>query len=213
MRFADLNERPVRGRYSVDIYSQNSNSWQQKEILPWQICLILGYPQISDSYFGVLVNESLYWKIRYINNDKEIYAVLRFDTLNEKFDVILSPDNVYIHNIGVFKGHVCLVEYQRADSIDIWTREVGESQNWIKFMNLPPFERKSRFDELVPICSMKNDEILASLREMNNFLERWMKKEFLLYSPDVKTYKKIHISGTVKHFIGEITYTDTFVSP
>ncbi|TXG71887.1 hypothetical protein EZV62_000466 [Acer yangbiense] len=182
MRFADHNERPVRGRYSVDIYSQNSNPWQQKEILPWQIYLILGDPQISD--FGVLVNEALYWKIRYINNDKDIHA-----------------------------GHVCLVEYQKADIIDIWTREVGNNQNWVKFMNLPPFERKSRFDELAPICSMKNDEILASVREMNDSLESWTKKELLLYSPDVKTYKKIHISGTVKHFTDEITYTDTFVSP
>ncbi|KAK2646868.1 hypothetical protein Ddye_022063 [Dipteronia dyeriana] len=214
MRFVDDNERPVRPRYSAEIYSQNSNSWQQKEILPWQIYRFLGYPQFSDSYFGVLVNEALYWKIRYISNDKEIHAVLLFDTLNEKFDVILSPDNVCIHKIGVFKGHLCIVEDPKTDCIDIWTREVDKNQNWIKFMNLPPFERKSHFDELAPICSMKNDEILALVREMNlNFLERWMKKEFLLYSPDVKTYKKIHISGTVKNFIDEITYTESFISP
>ncbi|TXG71886.1 hypothetical protein EZV62_000465 [Acer yangbiense] len=213
MRFLDLNVRPFTARYSVEIYSQNSNSWQQKETLPWQIRYIKNESKIRDINFGVLVNEALYWDIRYINNDNEIHAVLRFDTLNEKFDVILSPDNVYIHNIGVFKGHVCLVEYHKVDHIDIWTREVGKNQNWVKFMNLPPFERKSRFEELAPICSMKNDEILASVKEKNYFIGCWMKKEFVLYSPDVKTYKKIHIRSTMKFFKDEITYTDTFVSP
>ncbi|KAK0607619.1 hypothetical protein LWI29_017539 [Acer saccharum] len=215
--FADHNERPARARYSVDIYSQNSNSWQQKEILPWQIHLIRGYhPHISHSYTGFLVNESLYWKTWYINNDKEIHAILRFDTLNEKFDVILSPDNEHDYDLVVFKGHLCLVEYDKLGHIDMWTRAVGKNQNWIKFMKLPPCENVSPYVRLALICSMKEDEILASIRQLFISLHSRRKKKFLWYSPEAKTYKKIHICNTMKHFnkeIKEITYTDSFVSP
>ncbi|TXG67378.1 hypothetical protein EZV62_008653 [Acer yangbiense] len=184
MRFYDPNSE--RQRYSAEIYSQKSNSWQQKEILPWQFFCII------DSLFGVLVNETLYWKIFYINNDKKcIPAVLCFDTLNEKFDVIISPDNVRISDdLRVFKGHLCFVQYHKAGHMDMWTREAGKSQNWMKFMNLPPFEGKSLlYHYLVPICSMKEDEIFFCVRRL---------LVFLLYSPEAKTYKKFHICDAMK---------------
>ncbi|KAK0601650.1 hypothetical protein LWI29_026089 [Acer saccharum] len=209
MGFFDPNsERPLE-RYSVEIYSQKSNSWQQKEILPWQIFCII------DSLFGVLVNETLYWMIRYINNDeKYIPAVLSFDTLNEKFDVIISlPDNVHVFDLGVFKGHLCLVEHHTAGRFDMWTREVGKNQNWIKFMNLTPFERKSPYHYLEPICSMKEDEILVCERQLLISLPRQRNDEFFLYNPEAKTYKKFHICDTMKHLFNQITYTDSLVSP
>ncbi|KAK0599270.1 hypothetical protein LWI29_003788 [Acer saccharum] len=219
MRFSD-DPNSERKRYSAEIYSQKSNSWQQKEILPWQIFSILGYPHRANSLFGVLVNETLHWKIRYINNDKKyIPAVLCFDTLNEKFDVIISPDNVHDFDLGVFKGHLCLVENHRAGHIDMWTREVGKTQNWIKFMNLPlpPFlEGKSPFDYyfyLVPIWSMKEDEILVSVRQLFTLLPGRREEEFLLYNPEAKIYKKFHICDTMKHLFNQTTHTDSLVSP
>ncbi|KAK0606682.1 hypothetical protein LWI29_002681 [Acer saccharum] len=154
-----------------------------------------------DWEFGVLVNEALHWKIRYINNNKEIHAILRFDTLNEKFDVILSPDNEHDYDLVVFKGHLCLVEYDKLGHIDMWTREVGKNQNWIKFMNLPPSETVSIYDRMAPICSMKEYEILVSVRNLFLSLKKRRKEEFLLYSTEAKTYKKIHIGNTMKHFI------------
>ncbi|KAK3189906.1 hypothetical protein Dsin_029467 [Dipteronia sinensis] len=194
MAFVDDNERPIRAGYSVEIYSQNSNSWKQlKEILPRQ-------HRFGASRFGVLVNETLYWRIIYFNDLQELFtSVLCFDTINERFDVIQSPDNVHDYDLGVFKGHLCLVEHHKTGHID-------------KFMNLPPCEAVSPYDRLALICSMKEDEILASVRP--KCVPPWSrrKEEFLLYSPDVKTYKKIHIRGNVKHFIDEITYTDSLVS-
>ncbi|TXG46493.1 hypothetical protein EZV62_028007 [Acer yangbiense] len=182
MRFYDPNSE--RQRYSAEIYSQKSNSWQQKEILPWQFFCII------DSLFGVLVNETLYWKIFYINNDKKcIPAVLCFDTLNEKFDVIISPDNVRISDdLRVFKGHLCFVQYHKAGHMDMWTREAGKSQNWMKFMNLPPFEGKSLlYHYLVPICSMKEDEIFFC--QGQNF-ERKERTQQRSYAETVKGYQE-----------------------
>ncbi|TXG67336.1 hypothetical protein EZV62_008611 [Acer yangbiense] len=208
MRFLDDPNSESRASYSAEIYSQKSNSWQQKEILPSQIFYI------TDSLFGFLVNETLYWKILYMNNDKKyIYAVLSFDTLNEKFDVIISPDNVHVFGLGVFKGHLCTVEPHTAGHIEMWAREVGKNQNWIKFMNLPPFERKSLSHYWVPICSMKEDEILVCERKLLFSLPRQRNYEFFLYNPEAKTYKKFHICDTMMHLIHQITYTDSFVSP
>ncbi|KAK2646869.1 hypothetical protein Ddye_022064 [Dipteronia dyeriana] len=128
VRSVDDNEIPIRARYSVEIYSQNSNSWQpQEEILPRQ------HDYGIASLFGVLVNETLYWKLFYVNDDRKLFsAVLCFDTLNEKFDVILLPNNVLDYELVAFKGHLCLVEYHRTGYINMWTREVGKNQNWIK---------------------------------------------------------------------------------
>ncbi|KAK3199442.1 hypothetical protein Dsin_022857 [Dipteronia sinensis] len=208
MRFLDPNSESLQ-RYSAEIYSQKGNSWQPNEILPWQICSILGYSHHGNSLFGVLVNETLYWKIKYINNDKKyIPAVLCFDTLNEKFDVIISPVNAHVFDLVVLKGQLCLVEYHKAGHMGMWTREVGKNQNWIKFMNLPPFERKSIFNyHLLPICSMKEDEILVCVRQLLTPLG------FFLYSPEAKTYKKFHICDTRKPLFREITYKDSLVSP
>ncbi|KAK2639426.1 hypothetical protein Ddye_027221 [Dipteronia dyeriana] len=206
MRFLDPNSE-IQQRCSAEIYSQKSNSWQQKELLPWQIFSIFG-----DSLFGVLVNETLYWKIDYIHN----CAVLCFDTLTEKFDMIKPPDNVHVFGLGAFKGHLCLAEYRKAGHFDIWTREVGKNQNWIKFMNLPPLiERKSSlfYRYLLPICSMKEDEILVGIRNLLTLLPIQREDELFLYSPEAQTYKKFHICDTVKHLIKEVTYTDSFVSP
>ncbi|KAI9185470.1 hypothetical protein LWI28_007590 [Acer negundo] len=162
--------------------------------------------------FGVLVNEALYWKIICINNDKEVIpAVLCFDTLNEKFDVIPSPDNVHAYDLGVFKGHLCLFDHHEAGHIDMWTREVGKNQNWIKFMNLQRFDIKKPYDHVAPICSMKEEETLAGgVGKLFIPLSEQI-EEFFLYSPEAKAYKKFHI--TMKDFIKEITYIDSFVSP
>ncbi|KAK2639429.1 hypothetical protein Ddye_027224 [Dipteronia dyeriana] len=208
MRFLDPNSE-IQQRYSAEIYSQKSNSWQQKEILPWQIFRIFGYSNLGDSPFGVLVNETLYWKMNYspLATNR---AVLCFDTLIEKFDVIMSPHNVHVFDLGVFMGHLCLVEYNTAGHIDMWTREIGKNQNWIKFINIaiPPFVRKSFFHyDLVPICSMKEDEILVNVRQLLTPLE------FLLYNPEAKTYKKFHICNTMKHLFKGIIYSDSLVSP
>ncbi|KAK0600537.1 hypothetical protein LWI29_015974 [Acer saccharum] len=168
MRFLDDPNSESRASYSAEIYSQKSNSWQQKE---------------------------------------------SFDTLNEKFDVIISPDNVHVFDLGVFKGHLCTVEHHTAGHIEMWAREVGKNQNWIKFMNLPPFERKSLSHYWVPFCSMKEDEILVCERQLLFSLPRQRNYEFFLYNPEAKTYKKFHICDTMMHLIHQITYTDSLVSP
>ncbi|TXG66758.1 hypothetical protein EZV62_008033 [Acer yangbiense] len=201
----------ILDRFSVEIYSQKSNSWQQKAILPLQNFNILDYSfsHLAIWQFGFLVNEALYWKITCINNDKEVIpAVLCFDTLNEKFDVIPSPDNVhYAYDLGVFKGHLCLFDCHEAGRTDMWRREVGNNQNWIKFMNL------SRFDIKIPNCSVKEEEILDGVGQSFISLSEGIEEEILLYSHKAKSYKKFHIGDTMKDFIQDIIYIDSFVSP
>ncbi|KDO36976.1 hypothetical protein CISIN_1g042114mg, partial [Citrus sinensis] len=83
-------------RTYFEIYSLNTNSWE-KGTLPWHISALH-----SCKYSGTFVNAALYWRIDRTVDTKGSYekilfdgsqVILRFDLVDDKFSLILPPND------------------------------------------------------------------------------------------------------------------------
>ncbi|KDO39170.1 hypothetical protein CISIN_1g038047mg, partial [Citrus sinensis] len=88
-------------RTCFEIYSLNTNSWE-RGTLPWHISALH-----SCKYSGTFVNAALYWRIDRTVDTKGPYekilfdgskVILRFDLVDDKFSLILPPNDVKIIN-------------------------------------------------------------------------------------------------------------------
>ncbi|KAH7573678.1 hypothetical protein ACOSP7_007480 [Xanthoceras sorbifolium] len=235
----DDEERSDRLGDLVEVYSARTDSWQQKGTLPWQVINI----DTVKSQLGFFVNGALYWKINYINNldlipnedfifnsDAAESAILCFDIVGEKFNVILTPrevDNEPNFDLGVFGERLCMLHHQNEGHIHMWALEDGEAkgmQNWIKLMRIPRLEDVPTNKYLAPVCFMSNGDILLNLRKKTDGIDYervkfkqfnktgCREKTFLLYSPDEQMYKEYKVRG-LRYFDKEITYTENIVAP
>ncbi|KAK6279252.1 hypothetical protein POUND7_019519 [Theobroma cacao] len=191
------------------IYSLRSNTWKRIQGFPVSINFF------EDLISGTFVDGVLYWNIIYPG--KIIPWILRFNLTSEKFEALSPPNDVnkeHDFTLREIGGCLSLVQNLQGRSIDMWKLEKDNTkQGWTKFMTIMNLQTLPYPHNLVPICIMKNGEVLITYSKNVRFFAIGGKRSrFELYDPRTSTFKRLKVCG-IRQWSQAITYTKSLVSP
>ncbi|XP_017974588.1 PREDICTED: F-box/kelch-repeat protein At3g23880 [Theobroma cacao] len=224
IRIFKLVDRIYSVEAPVDIYSLKSNTW--KRIQSFHLSRIF----FENSLSGTLVDKILYWNVIYLPNHEqgqEGYSysditrrILGFDLTYETFEVLPLPNDVIEgrhFTLRVIGGCLSLAQNLKnleGDSIEMWKLEKDNmKQSWIKFMTIMNLQTLQYPHNLVPICVMKNGEVLITYSESVRFFAMGRKPSiFELYDPVKDTFRRLKVDG-IRQWSRVMTYMESLVSP
>ncbi|XP_021290685.1 F-box protein CPR30-like [Herrania umbratica] len=199
----------IDGIESSYIYSLKSNTW--KRIQGFSVSIKF----FEDLISGTFVNGVLYWNIIYPG--KIIPWILRFNLTSEKFETLSPPNDVNKgHDFALREIGGCLTLAQNLEgrSIEMWKLEKDNTkQGWTKFMTIMNLQTLPYPHDLVPICFMKNGEVLITYGKNVAFLAIGRERSrFELYDPRTSTFRRLQVCG-ISRWSQAIPYTKSLVSP
>ncbi|XP_021290687.1 F-box/kelch-repeat protein At3g23880-like [Herrania umbratica] len=221
IRIVKSVDRAYLAEAPVDIYSLKSNTW--KRIQSFRLSRIF----FENSLSGTLVNEILYWNVIYLPNHEQGYPysditrrILGFDLTHEIFEVLPPPNDAIEgrhFTLRVIGGCLSLaqnLENLEGDSMEMWKLEKDNmKQSWIKFMTIKNLQTFQYPQNLVPICIMKNGEVVITYSESVSFFAMGRKPSiFELYDPVKDTFRRLKVSG-IRQWSRVMTYMESLVSP
>lgn len=108
-----------------EIFSLKTESWK-KGNLPWEIV------SFAKAQSGILVNEYACLESSVFSFD----AILRYDCNDKQFRTFLPPKFLGKElDIGAFGGVLCVLLNHDGGYFEMWTKEDGQKQNWIKLID------------------------------------------------------------------------------
>lgn len=127
----DGKHHVLTGR-EFEVFSLKTESWK-KGNLPWEIV------SLAKAQSGILVNEALRWKIEYACLESIVFsfdAILRYVCNYKQFRTFLPPKCIGKElDIGTFGGVLCVLLNHDGGYFEMWTKEDGQKQNWIKLID------------------------------------------------------------------------------
>ncbi|XP_022734224.1 F-box/kelch-repeat protein At3g06240-like [Durio zibethinus] len=143
--------------------------------------------------------------------------ILGFDLTFDKFEAFPPPKDLKEESkftLGVIGGCLSLAQNLYGDRIEMWKLDKGDTKKgWIKVMTIMNPQRLPCPYGLVPICIMKNGEVLLSYDEIMLFSRSVTKpRRFVLYDTVKGTFRKLKIDG-IGQWSRAIPYIESLVSP
>ncbi|XVF57100.1 hypothetical protein PTKIN_Ptkin06aG0176500 [Pterospermum kingtungense] len=194
------------------IYSLKSSTWKTIQGFP-------SHMRFENSKTpGTLVDGLLYWTM-----SSRLFcpsSILGFDIAFEKFDVFPLPDDTtknegYGLTLGKIGGSLSVAHVIEGGITEMWKLEKKGDNNkhgWIKVMTIMKnMQTLPLPHRLVPICVMKNGEVLVTYDE-NVDTFKTIFSRFELYDPVKGTFRELIVGG-MKRSYQAIPYTESLVSP
>ncbi|XVF57104.1 hypothetical protein PTKIN_Ptkin06aG0176900 [Pterospermum kingtungense] len=164
--------------------------------------------------FGVFVDGVLYWRMISLPIDGLFSSwILGFDIAFEKYDIFPRPDGTndpFNLTLGMIGGSLISVAQNLKEGIlEMWKLEKkgDHKQGWMKLVTIKNMHPR----RLVPICVMKNGEVLVTYEEIVYSFKSVFSK-FELYDPVKGTFRKLKVGG-IRRSYQAIPYTESLVSP
>ncbi|KAK9183009.1 hypothetical protein WN944_026158 [Citrus x changshan-huyou] len=183
-------------RTCFEIYSLNTNSWE-RGTLPWHISAFH-----SCKYSGTFVNAALYWRIDRTVDTKGPYekilfdgsqVILRFDLVDDKFSLILPPNDV-VNTITIVQFNLCDLADAFAWFI-IMTREKlilisGQEKNKLDSNNVHSTHEETRPEIILGTCpfSREREPDSIEVRPVEKIAEKKVSKKKLEEDDDCRGF-------------------------
>ncbi|PSR92680.1 F-box/kelch-repeat protein [Actinidia chinensis var. chinensis] len=164
-------------------------------------------------YSGPVVNERLYWRVDYIDNNgmstedhdkSKIHQIVYFDPVTDKFVEVPAPRptieewNV-VMGLGVVDGSLCVVRNCENRYAEVFIVKESWTRMFI-INNLTGLCGAFKY-ELVPLCFTKNGEVVVAVNG----------KTIFVYNTIEKSQREIHSADNYGE-INVISYMESLVS-
>ncbi|KAI3909112.1 hypothetical protein MKX01_003970 [Papaver californicum] len=182
----------------VQVYTLKTNSWRRIENLLYCVDDLINrsIPDMS----RLPVDGTIYWiadtESRTLPSE-DCEVIIYFDIEREHFDEMPLPDlfnKSYVTNLCVFGGSLCLLGFDAdVGAAAVWEWKLnGVKKSWTKLFTM---DLQKHFGglliDLMPLLSLKNDEILLGLHMETGF-------QTVLYDPKHDTTRMLIVHEDLK---------------
>ncbi|GMP56620.1 hypothetical protein CsSME_00021039 [Camellia sinensis var. sinensis] len=165
---------------------------------------------------GPVLNENLHWFASKKSSDHFLapHEIVYFNPRMNKFKKLPMPqpkngDGDILFGLGVLEGCLCMVRCcdehpsHHVGIVEVLAmKEYGEQESWITMFILSNIPNINIYDELVPLCSAKNGEVLMKVAM----------DHIRAYNPIDNSQRKVRIPNK-RNCLNAIVYEESLVTP